>query len=165
MSSLPHVHVEPLNGNLFGADQPCFGCGPNHPIGFQLKFERDGDTLLTRFTPGPQYQGPLGIMHGGLVATLADEVAAWAVIGLLEKFGFTAGAEMRWKKPLRINVEAIGKSHIIKATSRVVTVGVSITQNAEECFAGDFKFVLVDTAGAESMMGGPIPESWKRFTR
>ena len=39
---------------------------------------------MTTFTPDDRYQGPPGIMHGGLVTTLADEVAAWAIIGVLE---------------------------------------------------------------------------------
>ena len=66
--------LERMDGHLFGEDQACFGCGPKHPFGFHLKFEREGDQILTRFLPGPQYQGPPGIMHGGLVMTLADEV-------------------------------------------------------------------------------------------
>ena len=68
--------LERLDGHLFGADQPCFGCGPNHPWGFHLAFERDGEAVVTRFVPGDRYQGPPGIMHGGLVMTLADEVGA-----------------------------------------------------------------------------------------
>lgn len=81
--------VERFDGSLWGEGQPCFGCGPDHPIGFQLQFERDGDVVRTRFTPGERYQGPPGIMHGGLVMTLGDELASWTLIGMKRKFGFT----------------------------------------------------------------------------
>ncbi|MFT3767835.1 MAG: hypothetical protein QM820_20485 [Minicystis sp.] len=63
----------PLDPHLFGSGQPCFGCSPEHPIGLRLAFTRRDDEVVTTFVPGEQYQGPPGLMHGGLVTTLADE--------------------------------------------------------------------------------------------
>ena len=37
-----------LDPSTFGAAQPCFGCSPEHPIGFHLRFEREGDEIVTR---------------------------------------------------------------------------------------------------------------------
>ena len=48
------------------------------------------------------YQGPPGIMHGGLVTALADEVGAWAIIALLGKFGFTGQVEAKLRGPVRV---------------------------------------------------------------
>src|ERR1035437_4604721 len=97
-----------LDPNAFGPGQPCFGCSPDHPIGFRLRFAREGDEVRTTFVPTVQYQGPPGIMHGGLVMTLADEIGAWTIIGLLEKFGFTAQVSGKLRKPVRIGRELIG---------------------------------------------------------
>lgn len=47
---------ERLDGALFGDDGPCFGCAPNHPYGFHLKLERDGEGVKTRFTPHEHYR-------------------------------------------------------------------------------------------------------------
>lgn len=163
--------IEPLDGHLFGAGQPCFGCSPDHPFGFRLTFERrpieggEGDEIVTRFTPAERYQGPVGIMHGGLVSTLADEVAAWAIIGLLGKFGFTASFDAKLHKPIRIGVPVLGRSRITRDARRIVEVAVSITQEETEAFSGSFKFVILDRSGAERMMGGPIPDAWQRFCR
>ncbi len=157
--------LERLDGHLFGADQPCFGCGPNHAIGFHLKFERDGDAVVTRFTPGAQYQGPPGIMHGGLVMTLADEVGAWALLAFKEKFGFTATVEGKLRRPVRIGVETIGRAWISKESSRVVRVSVRISQGGEECFVAELGFVLMDAFSAQKLLQGPVPEQWLRFCR
>ena len=157
--------LERLDGNLFGADQPCFGCGPNHPFGFHLKFEQDGEHVVTRFVPGAQYQGPPGIMHGGLVMTLADEVGAWALLAFKEKFGFTASVEGKLRRPVRIGVETEGRAWIAKESSRVVRVSVRISQNNEECFVAELGFVLMDKFSAEKMLQGPLPEQWLRFCR
>ena len=157
--------LDPLDGTLFGADQPCFGCGPNHPFGFHLKFEQDGEAVVTRFVPGTQYQGPPGIMHGGLVMTLADEVGAWALLAFKEKFGFTASVEGKLRRPVRIGVETEGRAWIAKESSRVVRVEVRISQNNEECFVASLGFVLMDKFSAQKMLQGPVPEQWLRFCR
>ncbi len=158
-----------LDGTIFGPGQPCFGCGPDHPIGFRLSFRTEGEgdarEVVTDFLPGDQYQGPPGIMHGGLVTTLADEIAAWAVIGLLGKFGFTAQMSCKLLKPVRTNVALEGRGAIVRETSRVVTTRARILQAGEEMFTGDFSFVVLDRSGAEKLLGGPLPEAWRRFSR
>jgi acyl-coenzyme A thioesterase PaaI-like protein len=156
--------VEPLDGSLFN-DNSCFGCSPGHPFGFHLKYEREGEGVLTHFMPTAQHQGPLGIMHGGLVSTLADETAAWAIIAKLGKFGFTTSFGCRLLRPVRINVATEARGWLTRETSRIVKVGVAVSQGGLECYTGDFTFVLLDAAGAEKMLGTPLPESWRRFAR
>lgn len=157
--------VSPLDGSLFGPGQPCFGCSPDHPAGFHLKFEADGEGVLTRLTPEQHHQGPLGLMHGGLVSTLADETAAWAVLAATGKFGFTTHFEARLSKGVRVGVEVQAKAWLTKKSSRVVKAAVEIRQEGEVCFTGDFTFVLLDRSGAEKLMGGAIPEAWARYCR
>ena len=153
------------DGSIFGPGQPCFGCAPDHPVGFRLRFAREGDEVVTRFTPTERYQGPPSIMHGGLVATLADEIGAWAIILLLEKFGFTAEMSGKIKRPLRTGVEVLGRGRIAKPGSRVVGVSVELLQEDVLAYTGELKFVLLDRRGAERMLGGPLPEAWERFAR
>lgn len=154
-----------LDGSLFGDDQPCFGCAPAHPIGFRLRFAREGDDIVTRFVPTERYQGPPGIMHGGLVAALADEIGAWAIIGLLEKFGFTAQMSGKLHRPARVGVEIEGRGRIAKPGTRVVDVEVTLAQEGTTVYTGELRFVLLDARGAERMLGAPLPEAWKRFSR
>jgi acyl-coenzyme A thioesterase PaaI-like protein len=154
-----------LDPNLFGPGQPCFGCAPDHPTGFRLRFAKDSDSVTTRFTPTSAHQGPPGLMHGGLVMTLADEIGAWTVIGLLTKFGFTADFAGRLKKPVRIGLDVTGKGTLVKETSRVVTVAVGLEQAGDKVLDAELSFVLVDASGAERLLGGPLPEAWRSFCR
>ncbi len=154
-----------LDGSIFGEDQPCFGCSPNHPYGFHLKLERDGDGVKTRFTPHDRYQGPPGVMHGGLVMTLADEVAAWAILAKVGKFGFTTSFEGKFRAPVRINTEALGFGRIVRETTRVVRVQVRIEQAGAECFDGLLTFALLERTAAEKLMGRPLPEAWLKYAR
>lgn len=154
-----------LDGHLFGAGQPCFGCGPDHPIGFKLAFDRIEKGVTTRFTPDERYQGPPGIMHGGLVMTLADELAAWAILAELGKFGFTAEMQASLRRPVRIGVPVLGSSRLLRSVRHIATVEVSLEQAGEEVFAATLKFAVLDQAGAEKLLGGPLPEAWRRFAR
>lgn len=154
----------PLDPHLFGA-QPCFGCAQDHPIGFRLRFARDDDTIVTRFTPEDRYQGPPGLMHGGLVTTLADEIAAWTIVGLRERFGFTAAIECRLLAPIYIGQEVIGKGRVTGETARTVKIEVTLDQAEKKAFRGVFTFALLDQAAAERVLGGSLPEAWRRFSR
>jgi len=57
----------------------CFGCGQANPIGLKLNFQSDGKTVRTEFTPGEQFQGWSGYLHGGITACILDEVLSQAV--------------------------------------------------------------------------------------
>jgi uncharacterized protein (TIGR00369 family) len=154
-----------LDPHIFGEGQPCFGCSPDHPIGFHLRFRIDGEEVVTDFTPSENYQGPPGIMHGGLVSTLADEIAAWAIIGMLGKFGFTAQMSGKFMRPVRIGIPLEGRAKITRETARIVQVEVKIRQSDADTYAGDFTFVLLDRAAAEKMLGRSLPDGWAKFAR
>jgi uncharacterized protein (TIGR00369 family) len=156
---------ERFDGTMFGPGQPCFGCGPDHPIGFRLTFTRDGDDVVTRMTPSDRYQGPPGIMHGGLLATLADEVGAWACIVMLGKFGFTVSFDARFRQAVRIGKEVEARGRVVKTGTRFVDVRVEVSQETRPCFEADFRFLLLDETGAEKMLGRPLPDAWKTYAR
>ncbi|MBL8910973.1 MAG: PaaI family thioesterase [Archangium sp.] len=157
--------VSPLDGRLFGPNQRCFGCSPDHPAGFHLKFVTDGEDVVTKMTPAPHHQGPLGLMHGGLISTLADEAAAWAVLAATGKFGFTTSFECRLAKGVKVGVEVEARARLTKNSSRIVKAAVEIKQEDFVCFTGDFTFALLERSSAEKVMGGPIPDEWVRFCR
>ena len=112
-----------LDGALFGPDQPCFGCAARTtPSASASSFAVEGDgaarEVVTDFTPTERYQGPPGIMHGGLVTALADEVAAWTVIAATGKFGFTAEIACKLRKPVRVGTPVTGRGRVVKAGER-----------------------------------------------
>lgn len=156
---------EPLDGRLFGPGQPCFGCSPDHPHGFRLRFDRIEGGVETRFVPGDAHQGPVGVMHGGLVMTLADETAAWAIISETGKFGFTTQANCRFAAPVRTGVELRAWARITKNVRRIIVTEVEVEQGGKACFSAEYRFAIMDKKGAERLMGIELPEAWERFGR
>ncbi len=104
-------------------------------------------------------------MHGGLVTTVADEVACWALIALRGKFGFTGTMSSRFPRPVRVGREVEGRAKITRDGVRMMHVDVRLFQEAAVCFSSTMSFVVLDQAGAEKMLGGALPEAWKKFFR
>jgi uncharacterized protein (TIGR00369 family) len=62
------------------ATNGCFVCGGANPHGMYLTFEQDDEArrIRGRFQLSSQYQGATGFIHGGVIATLLDEVMSKA---------------------------------------------------------------------------------------
>jgi len=79
----------------------CFCCGPKNPIGLKLEFETTSDgRMRTIWTPRKEHQGFKDIVHGGLVATVLDEVMV-RMLYLRGISAVTAGMETKWIEPVR----------------------------------------------------------------
>jgi acyl-coenzyme A thioesterase PaaI-like protein len=154
-----------LDGSLFGPQNRCFACSPDHPTGLHMRFHVEGDEVVTRFTPGREHEGAPGVMHGGLVTTVADEVGCWALIALRGKFGFTGTMTSRFPQAVRAGRELVGRARITKESTRIMHVDVRMLQEDVTCFTSTMSFIVMDQNGAEKMLGGALPEAWKRFFR
>jgi acyl-coenzyme A thioesterase PaaI-like protein len=157
--------MEKIDPYTFGAEQRCFGCGPHHEAGLRMSFETDGDEVVTRFVPGAQYEGPPGIFHGGLQATLADELAAWTMIGLRRRMGFTSAIDVRLLRPARIGVELVGRGKILSEKDTLMVVGTIFQQGGKTTLRGRVTYALPTSEEAERIIGSALPEAWKRFSR
>jgi uncharacterized protein (TIGR00369 family) len=96
----------------------CFACGRLNPCGLKLAFEEIDDTYITHFTGAPEHQGYDGIMHGGIVSTLLDEIMA-RYIYAKGVTAVTARLEVRYLKPTPIGVPLLIKGRIVRSKGRV----------------------------------------------
>jgi acyl-coenzyme A thioesterase PaaI-like protein len=85
----------------------CFGCSPNNPYGLQLRFTRAAQGCDAICTVPDRLCGFDGLVHGGILATLLDEAAAWAVIAHLGRLGLTREMTTRYLKPVPTSTEIL----------------------------------------------------------
>jgi len=101
----------------------CFVCSPNNAVGLHLDFYLDGEIIRASWRPEDQYQGYPNILHGGIQATLLDEVASWAVYVVAGTGGVTSRMEVRYKKPVLIDKGKISlTAEIIERKKRIISV-------------------------------------------
>lgn len=80
----------------------CFGCSPDNSSGLQLSFVEEGEELVSVWTPKSFLQGYHNILHGGIQATLMDEIASWVVYVKLDASGVTSSMNVRYLKPVYV---------------------------------------------------------------
>lgn len=118
----------------------CFGCSPNNSLGLQMRFRMEGETVLCDWEPKPHLQGWVNILHGGIQATMMDEIASWLVLVKLETAGVTSKMEVKLIKPVRTDKGALRLKAILKEMKRNIAI-IHV-----ELFNSD------GTLGAESLM-------------
>lgn len=159
----PEDQVELLDPYTFGKTQMCFGCGPHNEHGLRMRFERQGELVRSRILLGAGYDGPPGILHGGLQAMIADEVAGWTLVGLRGRIGLTASLQIRYIASLRLGQEIIAEGRISSESEGLSTVQVVIRQGERTGAMVRATFALADVAKMEEVLQGPLPEGWARF--
>jgi uncharacterized protein (TIGR00369 family) len=80
----------------------CFGCSPDNPLGLQLNFVEEGDELVSVWKPKSFLQGYRNVLHGGIQATLMDEIASWVVYVKLGTSGVTSNMNVRYHNPVYV---------------------------------------------------------------
>ncbi len=97
----------------------CFVCGDKNDIGLKLDFyEKDGKARA-EFTPTKSFEGYKGILHGGILSTLLDEVMIKSILakGILT---VTSQIEVKFKKPAIIGEKLIIEGEIMGERGRLV---------------------------------------------
>jgi len=103
----------------------CFVCGRDNKFGLHLEFyENAPGEVVVEYTVPEQYQGYPGVVHGGVVAAMLDEVTGRSQMGGdPPRFMFTARLNVRYHKnvpvgqPLRI----IGRAGASKERTATAT--------------------------------------------
>jgi uncharacterized protein (TIGR00369 family) len=77
-----------------------------------LRFRRAAQGCVAECTVPDRLCGFDGLVHGGIIATLLDEAAAWAVIAHLGRLGLTREMTTRYLRPVPTNTEILLKGGI-----------------------------------------------------
>ncbi len=104
----------------------CFGCGQNNPIGLKLRFTKDGDTIHTEYTPHKMFQGWPGLLHGGILACLLDEVMS-NVAYATGNTCVTASMEIRQRQPVKVEVPLVITAWITRHRKKLIETAGKVT--------------------------------------
>jgi uncharacterized protein (TIGR00369 family) len=90
----------------------CFVCGEANPRGFNLRSETDGRIVQARLVFDATHVGFKETVHGGLTATVLDEVMTWACVVQSRRFAYCAELNVRYLKPVRPGLQLVATAEM-----------------------------------------------------
>jgi uncharacterized protein (TIGR00369 family) len=142
---------------------PCFGCGPQNHSGLKLKFEESDEEVITRWEPAPHFQGYINVLHGGIIATILDEIAAWYVQVKLGTSGVTSELKVKYLHPVHISKGKVTASATLIRIEGRFAVLKSILRDGESkiCAEAEATFFIYPEEIAKARMMYPGKEAFQ----
>ncbi len=128
----------PLNLREDVTPHNCFGCGALNVHGLRLRLMADpaGDGVVTRFVPPPHAEGYTGMVHGGIISTVLDEVMAWTLYrqGI---WAVTGQLTTRYRKPLLVGEPTVASGSVLRNRGRAIEVKGEIRRESDNALLAD----------------------------
>lgn len=122
----------------------CFACGKGNPHGLQLDIRKTAAGVETDYAVPERFCGWQGVTHGGIVATLLDELCAWACTKSGEN-AVTAELCVRFRQPLRTGETVHGFGRVLEQRGRLLLAESRLTDNSGRIIAeASAKMMKVD---------------------
>jgi uncharacterized protein (TIGR00369 family) len=113
-----HPEADTFTVDREGVDA-CFGCGQANEAGLRLRFRELPDgSVETVLRPPPHFSGVDGVLHGGIQATMLDEVMGVAAqLRLPADAGrralVTAEIAVRYRRPVDIRGDVAARARVV----------------------------------------------------
>ena len=142
----------------------CFVCGMENPVGLKLRFyETGGGEVAADYEPPDHFQGYPGVLHGGIAASMLDEAAARAHMGVgVPRFMYTAKLEIRYRQniPMGRRLKIVGKA---TGSRGRLAEGWSGIYDEEGRLLAEAKAVLMDIPGEQLAAGELEALGWRVY--
>ena len=115
----------------------CFICGLENPVGLHLHiYETEPGVVETTYVAPEHFQGYPGVLHGGIVGAIIDEISGRALMGsdpMNPRFMFTARLEVKYRKnvPIGKPLKIVGKAGKAKSRSAEAWAGIYEAETGE----------------------------------
>ncbi len=127
----------------------CFICGVENPVGLHLHiYETEPGVVETKYIAPEHFQGYPGVLHGGIVGAILDELSGRSHMGpdpLAPRFMFTAKLEVKYRKnvPIGKMLKIVGKAGKSKGKTAEAWAGIYDEETGELLAEGNTLLINV----------------------
>jgi acyl-coenzyme A thioesterase PaaI-like protein len=109
----------------------CVVCGPANAKGLRLRLFVDPQTgvVSTEFTPDDPHIGFIAITHGGIVATVLDEVMVWAASWSNHRFCVCAEMNVRFRRKARLREPLKFAARVESSRAKLILTSATAKDN------------------------------------
>jgi len=125
-------------------DRYCFACGALNPIGLRMEVSYLEEKAVSKLCLKREYQGWHDIVHGGVVATILDEIMAHAVIHYVGN-GVTTSLKITYRTSLRVEEPVSAVGYVVEKKRRAAVARGEIRRTGDEkvIASGESRFILL----------------------
>jgi uncharacterized protein (TIGR00369 family) len=118
----------------------CFFCGPATG-GLSLELQYADETVFCEFTAHENFQGYDGMLHGGIVTGVLDEVMWWTLFVNTKTICATSKIEAEFKRPILCNNTYRASGKLLSSAHGVYNLSGSIKDTSGRlCARGKASF-------------------------
>jgi len=134
-----------MNTEVIRDNDYCFACGELNPMGLHLKFSQEGERLRASCRPGVHHQGYEGIVHGGIIGTILDDVMSNLVARLTGETTVTAELKVRLRRPAKVEQALVAEAEMVEHRDRLYQARATVRAEAsgEVIAEGESRMVKV----------------------
>ena len=139
-------------GRFEFAAHNCFGCGTLNAGGLGLALHVEPGRSWTELALDRRFEGWEGVVHGGILCAILDEVMAWALVGE-DNWGVTARMQIEFRRPVRVRAPIRAEGSITRSRRRIVhTTGrIADAATGDELATATGVYVAADTARKQDL--------------
>ena len=162
----------PLNHALL-PENTCFGCSAHNPVGLHVEIRRDPDapeTLVAQLAPSELHAGFPGIVHGGVLFSALDCLAAWVPTILrsgTKAIWILRTARITFHRATRVGTHVTLRGSIVPGTETAQELAVQTEARDESgALLADAEFTVrsLPPDKFRRVAGGiDIPAGWRRL--
>ncbi len=126
----------------------CFVCGKKNPIGLHAVVRREKDKIIGEFISKKEHEGPRGLVHGGIITALLDEVMVYLAHTVINpgQDTPTASLTVRFYKPVPTGKKIILEAIVIGKHSKLVQSESSVRfEDGTLVAKAEGKFIIINT--------------------
>ena len=132
----------------------CFVCGSQNPHGLKMRFHLEGEIVTARFRPAQEHIGFQNVVHGGIAATILDEIMVWACAAGTKHFAYCAELNIRYRHALEPGAEYTVQARLLenKRNKFFVAAGEIYSCAGDKMTVGTGKYMPVPNSELQRLL-------------
>ena len=98
----------------------CFVCGKDNPFGLNVTFLKDKNEVRAELIPESKHQGFKGIVHGGILFSILDEIMGRTAVITKRLMTLTVEVNIKYRKKAKVGEKIIFTAHMTKDLGRMI---------------------------------------------
>ena len=117
--------IDTPTGRFEFAPHNCFACGTLNAGGLGLDLHVEPSRSWVDLSLDRRFEGWEGVIHGGILCTILDEVMAWALVGE-DNWGVTARMAVDFRRPVTVGMPIHAEGWITRSRRRIADTAAHI---------------------------------------